>query len=98
MMKNKTKIIKDITKVTWKNLGVADRNQISQEYAKIVMKSSYNEDEKSILLAAISRIGWVLKELSKNGYGYNTATGGKWKDNAGKLNVKNSRSVWVYNQ
>ena len=51
---------------------------------------------KVYLLGALSRFGWNLKTLAKEGYGYNTASGGKWKDSAGKLNAKNKTGVWVY--
>ena len=48
------------------------------------------------LLASLSRFGWSLKILAEEGYGYNTATGGKWTDSAGKLNKENKGSFWVY--
>ena len=55
-----------------------------------------DEDLKVYLLGALSRFGWNLKTLAKEGYGYNTASGGKWKDSAGKLNAKNKTGVWIY--
>jgi len=93
---SKSALIKEITHNAWKNLGTAKRGEISEEYARIVMNSTYSEDLKIYLLGALSRFGWNLTKLAKEGYGYNTASGGKWKDSAGKLNAKNKTGVWVY--
>ena len=89
-MTSKSSIVKKITLEAWKNLGTSRRGLIAEEYARILMDSNeYSSKFKPTLFAAISTIGWALNELSKEGYGYNTASGGKWKDSAGKLNAKN---------
>ena len=93
---SKTSMVKDITNTAWKNLGTAKRGEIAKEYAKLVMRSTYSEETKINLLVGLSTIGWALKSLEGEGYGYNTATGGKWSDSAGKLNKKNSNTFWVY--
>ena len=93
---SKSVLIKDTTHTAWKNLGTAKTGEISKEYARIVLNSTYPEDLKVELLAALSRFGWNLKTLAKEGYGYNTASGGKWTDSAGKLNAENHATMWVY--
>ena len=93
---SKTKMVKDITNTAWKNLGTAKRGEIAEEYARIVLRSTYSEEMKVELLASLSRFGWSLTALAKEGFGYNTASGGKWKDNAGKLNKENKGTFWVY--
>ena len=93
---SKSVLIKEITRTAWKNLGTAKRGEIAEEYARIVMNSTYPENLKVYLLGALSRFGWNLKTLAKEGYGYNTAAGGKWTDSAGKLNAKNKATMWVY--
>jgi len=93
---SKTKMVKDITRLAWKNLGTAKRGEIAEEFAKIVLNSNAPEKTKIELLASLSRFGWSLKILAEEGYGYNTATGGKWTDSAGKLNKENKGSFWVY--
>ena len=92
----KTKMIKGIVNTAWKTLGTAKRGKIAKEYAKIVLRSTYSEEIKIDLLVGLSTIGWALKNLEGDGKGYNTATGGKWDDSAGKLNKNNSNSFWVY--
>ena len=93
---SKTKMVKETTRMAWENLGTAKRGEIAKEYAKLVMRSTYSEETKINLLVGLSTIGWALKSLEGDGYGYNTATGGKWDDSAGKLNKKNSNTFWVY--
>ena len=93
---SKSALIKEITHTAWKNLGTAKRGEIAEEYARIVMNSTYPENLKVYLLGALSRFGWSLTTLAKEGYGYNTASGGKWTDSAGKLNAKNKATMWVY--
>ena len=79
-----------------KTNSTAKRGEIAKEYAKFVMRSTYSEETKVELLVGLSTIGWALKSLEKDGYGYNTAAGGKWNDSAGRLNKKNSNTFWVY--
>jgi len=95
-MVTKSELIKSITHNAWKTLGTGPRGKIAEEYARIVIRSTYSKDRKVELFAAISRIGWALKALEIEGYGYNTANGGKHKDSAGKLNSENKGAVWVY--
>ena len=93
---SKTKMVKEIARMAWETLGTAKRGEIAKEYAKLVMRSTHSEETKINLLVGLSTIGWALKSLEGEGYGYNTATGVKWKDSAGKLNKKNSNTFWVY--
>ena len=95
-MVSKSELIKSITHNAWKTLGTERRGKIAEEYVRIVMRSTHSKNRKIELLAAISRIGWALKALEIEGYGYNTAKGGKHKDSAGKLNSENKGAVWVY--
>jgi hypothetical protein len=96
MKMSKTSLVKEIARLSWKTLGTAKRGEIAKEYAKFVMRSTYSEETKVELLVGLSTIGWALKSLEKDGYGYNTAAGGKWNDSAGRLNKKNSNTFWVY--
>ena len=93
---SKTKMVKETTRMAWENLGTAKRGEIAKEYAKLVLRSTHSEEMKVELLASLSRFGWSLTSLAEEGYGYNTATGGKWDDNAGKLNEENKGTFWVY--
>jgi hypothetical protein len=94
---SKSALNKEISHIAWKTLGTATRGEIAKEYARIVMNSStYPKKLKVYLLGALSHLGWSLTTLAKEGYGCNTARGGKWPDRAGKLNAKNKATLWVY--
>ncbi len=93
----KNKIMKDLTLVSWKKLGVAQRLEIAEDVALQILRSSYSEIEKKVLLAKLTTIGFNLKALSKEGFGYNTSSEAHYdRDNAGKLTKNNKNAKWVF--
>lgn len=94
---NKTKIVKELTLKSWKELGAARRGLIARNFAAKVVDSDLTTEQKSILLEKITTIGFVLKTLSKEGYGYNSSSEAHYdRDHAGKLSVNNKKGVWIY--
>tara|TARA_Y100000356_G_scaffold129251_1_gene130097 strand:+ start:421 stop:723 length:303 start_codon:yes stop_codon:yes gene_type:complete len=93
----KNKVMKNLTKTSWKKLGTAPRGKIAEDVARQILRSSYSENDKVSLLAKLPTIGWSLKTLSTEGYGYNKSSEAHYdRDNAGKLNQNNKNSEWVY--
>ena len=96
-MKSKNKVVKDYTKSSWKKCGTAKRGVIAEEFIRQIWDSNYSYNNKVSLLAKLPTIGFILKTLSKEGYGYNTSSEAHYdRDNAGKLSIKNKKGEWVY--
>ena len=50
-----------------------------------------------LISAKLPTIVFILKTLSKEGYGYNTSSEAHYdRDTAGKLSDKNKNGEWVY--
>ena len=95
----KTKIVKALTLKSWKELGTARRGLIARNFAAKVIDLDLTTEEKSILLEKITTIGFVLKALSLEGYGYNSSSEAHYdRDHAGKLSANNKKGVWVYEE
>ena len=95
MKESNTKIFKQLVTQVGQELGSASRGEIAENVALKSFRLNLSDERKSKVLSNLSRVGWTLNALAKNGVCFNTKSGDKCEHGAGNFKT---RGEWVFNR